>query len=592
MIHIFRSSRSLAKVLVVPFVALITVLSLLIGALSYFAGSRAVVSVAEQMLDQTASRVALTVQHHMDGAAGVLESAFPRDLPAPAELNSSLDAIRARFWSATSLHPDLSNYVFYGNHNGDFVGLFRYAPDDAELRVKYASLGYRSAYRMHSINGLLGMSKNDDTDFDPRKRPWYQASQQTGRDTWSDIYINFWDKDLVATRSRRVSGADGQFEGVVGADVSLSALNDFVSSLHVSSRGIAFIMEANGNLIASSDGKNILSEKDGKIGRLRADASDNPIIRNAYGSLQKYLTETEMLGNAHNTFTFKDNEGELIYAAYSWVHDNAGLSWVTVVAVPRGDFLGMLDKNVFWTIVISVLAMSIALALGLAVVHWVVRDVRRLSRAAKLIGKGQMNVALNIERRDEIGQLADSFMEMHKELSTDKLTGVTSRAALLRYLDAAVHNRNNRKQREHMSSFTLMFIDLNRFKAINDTLGHEYGDQTLTEVGQRLLSIVREDDIVARFGGDEFVLVFWGITDQDFADNMKRKIADVLAPPLQCLQDVEGAQGMTVGASIGMSFYPQNGNDVETLIKLADHGMYKDKEAGRKGPTGVGTPPL
>ncbi|MFJ3045641.1 diguanylate cyclase domain-containing protein [Herbaspirillum chlorophenolicum] len=592
MIPILRSSRSLAKVLVFPFVALITVLSLLIGGLSYFVGSRAVVSVAEQMLDQTASRVALTVQHHIDGATSVLESAFPRDLPAPPDLNSSLDAIRARFWSATSLHPDLSNYVFYGNRNGDFVGLFRYAPKDAELRVKYSSLSYRSAYRMSSINGLLGMSKNDETDFDPRKRPWYQTSQDAERDTWSDIYINFWDKDLVATRSRRVLNAEGEFEGVVGTDVSLNALNDFVRSLHVSPRGIAFIMEANGNLIASSDGQNTQAGQAGQIGRLRADASENSIIRNAYGSLQKYLSEEAVLGKAHNTFTFKDNDGELIYGAYSWVRDNAGLSWVTVVAVPRGDFLSMLDKNVLWTIAISLLAVSMALVLGLTIVHWVVRDVRRLSRAAKLIGKGQMNVALNIERQDEIGQLADSFMEMHKELSTDKLTGVTSRAALLRYLDAAVHNRNNRKQREQHASFTLMFIDLNRFKAINDTLGHEYGDQTLIEVGQRFLSIVREDDIVSRFGGDEFVLIFWGVTDPAFADNMKKKIADALAPPLQCLQDVEGAQDMTVGASIGVSFYPQNGNDVETLIKLADHGMYKDKEAGRKGPTGAGLPPL
>ncbi|WP_016834164.1 diguanylate cyclase domain-containing protein [Herbaspirillum lusitanum] len=127
-----------------------------------------------------------------------------------------------------------------------------------------------------------------------------------------------------------------------------------------------------------------------------------------------------------------------------------------------------------------------------------------------------------------------------------------------------------------------MFIDLNRFKAINDKLGHEYGDLTLIEVGQRLRTVMRDDDVVARFGGDEFVLVFWGVADIAFADKVRRKIEAVLAPPLVCLQDVEGATDMTVGASVGVAFYPQDAQDAETLIKLADQGMYEDKAAGRK----------
>jgi len=581
MIHLLRSSSSLAKVLVLPFVVLILLVSLLVGILSYLAGRHAVVSVAEQLLDQTADRVALTVERHIDGAASVLESAFPRGMPAATDLNADLDNLRSRFWIATSLHPELNNYVFYGNRSGDFVGLFRYGLDDAELRVKRATDGFRSAYRFSSIGGQLSMPKNDATDFDPRARPWYVAAQHSDRDVWSDIYINYWDKDLVATRARRVLSKNGQFEGVVATDVSLKALNDFVRGLHVSRHGEAFIMESNGDLIASSNGEDVYSEQQGKVGRLRAENSRSLMIRNAYSTLQKHLAEVENMGGADTTFTFAGADGELTYAAYSWVRDGAGLSWVTVVAVPRSDFLDTLDQNARWTVVIAVLAVAIALALGLSIVQWVVRDVRRLSRAAARIGKGQMNVALKIERRDEIGQLAQNFMEMQSELSTDKLTGVTSRAAVLRYLDAAVHKRG-RRAAELFDKFTVMFIDLNRFKAINDKLGHEYGDLTLIEVGQRLRAITRDDDVVARFGGDEFVLVFWGIADAAFADKVRKKIEAVLAPPLQCLQDVEGADGMTVGASVGVSFYPQDAQDAETLIKLADQGMYEDKAAGRK----------
>jgi len=584
MIHLLRSSSSLAKVLILPFVILIVVLSLLVGLLSYFAGRHAVVSVAEQMLDQTADRVALTVQRHIDGATAVLESAFPRGLPAVTDVNLDLDAIRTRFWIATSLHPELNNYVFYGNRSGDFVGLFRYNVDDAELRIKRAAVDYRSAYRFDRIGGQLSMPKNDATQFDPRTRPWYAAGQNSDRDTWSEIYINYWDQDLVATRARRVLAANGQFEGVVATDVSLKGLNDFLGDLHVSPHGVAFIMESNGNLIASSVGDNVYTNQQGQVGRVRAESSKSTIIRNAYVTLQKHLAQDENMGGADSTFTFEGEDGAIIYAAYSWIRDSAGLSWLTVVAVPRADFLETLDNNARWTVLIASLTVLIALLLGLSVVRWVVRDVRRLSRAAARIGKGQMNVALKIERRDEIGQLAANFMEMQNELSTDRLTGVTSRAALLRYLDAAVHKRG-RRAAELFEQFTLLFIDLNRFKAINDKLGHEYGDFTLIEVGRRLRTIMREDDVVARFGGDEFVLVFWGIADPEFAARLRKKIEDVLAPPLECLQEVDGAEGMTVGASIGVSFYPQDGQDAETLIKLADQGMYEDKAAGRQNET-------
>lgn len=587
MIHILRSSRSLAQVLILPFIILILVLSLLVGFLSYFAGRQAVISVADRMLLETVERVGLAVDRHVFGAAAVLETAFPNGLTAAADIDRDLTAMRSRFWVATSLHLDPNNYVYYGNRAGQFVGLYRHTMTDAELRVKYWPANFRSAYRFSSIDGVLSAPKNDATDFDPRLRPWYAAGKNAVSDVWSSIYINFWEKDLVATRARRVLDKHGEFQGVVATDVSLTALSDFMKNLHVSPHGIAFIIEPNGNLIASSESDIVAIDQDGEVGRLNAANSRSGFIRDTYATLQTRLAATENMGAAERNFTFDDGNGEPIYAAYSWIRDNAGLSWITVVAVPRSDFMDTLDKNARWTVVIAGIAILIALLLGLSIVHWVVRDVRRLSRAATRIGKGQMNVKLRIERRDEIGQLARNFMEMQTELSTDKLTGVTSRGALLRYLDAAIQSaRKLPSQLPKVAAppevFTLLFLDLNRFKAINDKLGHQYGDLTLIEVGQRLREAVRENDIVARYGGDEFVIVCWGVADQAFAERLRTKLDDLLRPPLDCLKDVPGAQGMTVGTSIGVAFYPADGRDAETLIKLADNGMYENKAAGRR----------
>ncbi len=581
MIHILRSSRSLAQVLILPFIILILVLSLLVGFLSYFAGRQAVISVADRMLLETVERVGLAVDRHVFGAAAVLETAFPTGLTAAADIEQDLTAMRSRFWIATSLHLDPNNYVYYGNRAGQFVGLYRHSMTDGELRVKNWPATFRSAYRFSSIDGELSAPKNEETNFDPRQRPWYAAAKDAGHDVWSSIYINFWEKDLVATRARRVPGKDGKFQGVVATDVSLTALSDFMKNLHVSQHGIAFIIEPDGNLIASSESDIVAIDQDGEVGRLNAADSRSRFLRDTYGTLQQRLAAVENSGAVERTFTFDDGDGEPVYAAYSWIRDDAGLSWITVVAVPRSDFMGTLDNNARWTVVIAGVAIIIALLTGLSIVHWVVRDVRRLSRAATRIGKGQMNVKLRIERRDEIGQLARNFMEMQTELSTDKLTGVTSRAALLRYLDAAIQSTRKSPDGE-FEVFTLLFLDLNRFKAINDKLGHQYGDQTLIEVGQRLRQAVRENDIVARYGGDEFVIVCWGVATTAFADRLRTKLDDLLRPPLDCLAGVPEAAGMTVGTSIGVAFYPADGRDAETLIKLADQGMYEHKATGRR----------
>jgi diguanylate cyclase (GGDEF)-like protein len=576
MIHILRSSRSLAQVLVWPYVVLILVLSLLVGFLSYNAGRQVVASVTERMLLETAERVGLAINRHIYGAAAVLEAAFPRGLTASDSVDTDLEQMKARFWIATSLHLDPNNYVYYGNEAGQFVGLYRQTMNDAELRVKYPQNPYRSAYHFYSINGPLSEAVNAETNFDPRTRPWYAAGKQSKDDLWSDIYLNFWEKDLVITRLRQVPAKNGELQGVVATDVSLTALSDFIKNIHVSPRSVAFIMEPNGNLIASSEGDIIASDKEGQAGRINAINSDSAVIRDAYRVLQQRIAQSRISDTDESTFSFEGQDGERVHGAYSWVQDNAGLIWITVVAVPADDFLGTLNRNARWTMLIGGLGIVIALLIGLSIVNWVVRDIRRLSKAISRIGKGQTNVTLKIERRDEIGQLAMSFMDMQKELSTDKLTGVTSRSALLRGLDALAQQGNALKN-DPSAVFTVLFLDLNRFKAINDKLGHKYGDLTLIEVGQRLKQAVREQDVVARYGGDEFVIVLVGVANAGFTETISDVIQTLLAEPLVCLTDVPGAQGMTVGTAIGVAYFPEDGRDCETLLKLADQNMYANK---------------
>jgi diguanylate cyclase (GGDEF)-like protein/PAS domain S-box-containing protein len=123
---------------------------------------------------------------------------------------------------------------------------------------------------------------------------------------------------------------------------------------------------------------------------------------------------------------------------------------------------------------------------------------------------------------------------------------------------------------------TLMFLDLDRFKEVNDTLGHDIGDLLLKETAQRLESCVREVDTVARLGGDEFTLILNNVDNQGSIERIAQEILDKLAKPFQL-----GNELIYITTSIGISIYPENGNDVEVLLKNADQAMYAAKQDGR-----------
>ncbi len=123
----------------------------------------------------------------------------------------------------------------------------------------------------------------------------------------------------------------------------------------------------------------------------------------------------------------------------------------------------------------------------------------------------------------------------------------------------------------------LLYIDLDRFKVINDTLGHEIGDLLLKEAAERMTSCTRKADTVARFGGDEFIGICGKIEAVEDAEVVARKLSAVLSKPFEIKGNL-----CSIGASIGISLYPEDGEDIETLLGKADAAMYRVKE-GKKG---------
>ncbi|HZX30428.1 MAG TPA: EAL domain-containing protein [Rhodocyclaceae bacterium] len=153
----------------------------------------------------------------------------------------------------------------------------------------------------------------------------------------------------------------------------------------------------------------------------------------------------------------------------------------------------------------------------------------------------------------------------------DPLTGLPNRLTLTLHLEHAIEQAKRDQMR-----IGLMFIDLDNFKRINDTLGHHIGDLLLCEVARRIRGVVRESDIVARIGGDEFVLVLERCQSPNDASSVAQKIIDELAEPFR-FETLE----LHTSPSIGIGIYPDDGGDIETLMKNADAAMYHAKGLGR-----------
>ncbi len=134
------------------------------------------------------------------------------------------------------------------------------------------------------------------------------------------------------------------------------------------------------------------------------------------------------------------------------------------------------------------------------------------------------------------------------------------------------------RARRHQQQLAVLLLDLDRFKNVNDTLGHPVGDELIVEVAQRITALVRADDTLARLGGDEFALLVEDEASVMAIEAVARKLVDVFAVPVRVAD-----HALTVTASIGISVYPGDGEDADTLLKNADSAMYQAKHSGRNG---------
>jgi diguanylate cyclase (GGDEF)-like protein len=255
-----------------------------------------------------------------------------------------------------------------------------------------------------------------------------------------------------------------------------------------------------------------------------------------------------------------------------------GSSLVAVLQRPLSEGLApfhRISAAFFW---LSLAGLAMLVAGSLVIARGITRPVQRLAEAAARVQGGDYSGHVQVDQKDEIGQLAVSFNHMldgivsrEREILRlayeDGLTGLPNRAMFNERLTQAVRNA-----RQGTASLAVLLFDMDRFKAINDTLGHPVGDQALREVGVRVRQALRDGDVLARLGGDEFGVLLPAGSPEHAPRVVAEKILKAFEAPL-----VVAGHTMDIAASIGIARYPQHGEDAASLLRAADVAMYAAK---------------
>lgn len=256
------------------------------------------------------------------------------------------------------------------------------------------------------------------------------------------------------------------------------------------------------------------------------------------------------------------------------------------LAVVQGEVLDLGRSILKILLVLSVV--GVALAAGVS--RLVTQPLQAMVKAAQAFSRGESHGALPVHRGDEVGELARSFQDMERQISRQLAELNLSRDAMahLAHHDALTGLPNRRMFEQRLGqvlelsrrsgrSCALLFVDLDDFKAINDTRGHAVGDLVLQAVARTIVGAVRQVDTVARLAGDEFTVLCENVDSEEAALQIVTKLQHAFEPPL----DIDG-EPLAVRASIGLSLFPRDAQDARTLMASADAAMYRIKQSHKR----------
>ncbi len=414
--------------IVVPFALQILLAVGLTGWLSYRNGRQAVNTLAIRLSQEVSAHINKHVQNYLDTSQLFLE------INAAAAETGQLAVddfatLERYFWQQTQITPDMRT-LYFGSVSGDFLQIEQGEPPTISTRTAATAPNWE-IYEL-AAPGQRG-DRLQTGFYDPRVRPWYQAAVRDGNLIWSRIYTFAEPPVLGITPAIPIRRPDGQLQGVMGIDLTLSQIGDFLSRLEIGTSGLAFIVEPNGQLVASSQDVPLLSARADKPERLTAGDSKDPLIQ----AVAAYTRDRSSDWQPVEQTTVRTASGEQLFVQISSLAARPGLDWRLVVVVPERDFAAQLRANARATALLCSVALLAAVGSGIVTTRWLARPIRRFCLATQAIASGQLDQPVPPAPIAELNALADSFNQMTRQLRT----AFAELAATNEQLEARVEQR-------------------------------------------------------------------------------------------------------------------------------------------------------
>jgi PAS domain S-box-containing protein len=415
-----HTKLSLRTILIIPFVIQIIAVVSLTGYLSFKNGQQAVNKIAAQLLREISLRVEQNLENFLANPHKINQN--NANLIRYQQLNTQdFSILEKHFYEQLKVFENIS-LIGFATKNQELISSERFPDGSLTIRVSSKSTNYNlRTYTTDSQGKRTGINDYGKP-YDPRRRYWYNEPIKTGRQVWSEIYPHNSGIALYIAASQPVYDSQGTLQGVLLSNLNLSKIGTFLHSLNIGKTGISFIIERpSGTLVATST-----DEKPFRDNHARIQLAENKIksfLARESNDITTRLTAKYLEDRFPNFTAIKTPQqldfkihGKRQFIQVLPFQKRRGIDWLIVVVVPEDDFMSEINTNNRTTIILCIVALIVAIAVGILIVRSINKDVLLLKASALALAQGEWGKRIKIERTDELGELAKSFNSMAAQL--------------------------------------------------------------------------------------------------------------------------------------------------------------------------------
>ncbi|MGV1719949.1 EAL domain-containing protein [Vibrio furnissii] len=545
----FRQQMTLKTAVLFPFVIIILVTIGVIGAVQKYSYEQMVQDVSRKQLTFLSSNVDQRLHTFLDEPFRANQSMSYgigfHQLYQPHQAQVIERFLHSGFDELYRPISQIDVMSFAGIH-GEFVGFRKEDNQDFTLMLKDARTQQQlMIYHGDSVNGEVRSVINH---YDPRTRPFYTPVAANPRPMWSSVYTNMDERQDITLSALTPVMQQQQFVGVMVTDVKISTFNAFLHQLKRETNADVYIFDGDQRLIAHTVPTGVVSwgtESSPKGERLTTQETPNPVLKASATHIAHSLhTEHAVPSQVFSTSV----DGARYFNQVAAVRDEYGLQWYINVTISEADLLGSLPQNQRNSWLLGLLVSLFGIGIGFITFNRVTAPITSTAVAAKHLAQGDWNSAMPKPGKiyetsmmvyaftEMANNLKASFKALREQLIYDSLTKVYSREGIIDCCSQMPVLRGS-----------LFLIGIDKFRDINDSLGHHQADQLLVLIAQRLKTVNNEETYIARIGGDEFAIYRPHCVEEQQVKHFAQQLLQLFATPFHMPNE-----NIAVNISIGI----------------------------------------